>query len=729
VALLRSRASLALAATATLAATTFSTVPVTAAAAAPAHRSSGGSEFTLITGERVLETSDAAGRTQFSVVSGGGADAPVFVYRIGTARYFIDSEALRFVGRELDPALFDGALTAGGTRSGIPVVVHWRGASAPSMPWLVDRHAVAAGVTRGVVTASSGAVFRAALAREPASSRGSWTGPLSGVDHIGPASGVTTPPRESPLFKQFTLTIDGINSAGHPDTGDALIIVNTDNASKFSNFAVWDAGVIKLSVPTGHYSLFGQFIHFAKSGAASLSLVVMDVTVQGNTTAAMDARTATSQVSVATPRATSSGSGNVLWQRIDALDTGGVAAGVSWSIGLGSPPFRVYVSPSPAPQVGTQGWVVSFHLDSSPAALLPYTYDLQFGSVGAILAVQRYTVAASQLASIDTRYFSDVPNRLTGEIRSAFFPWQVFGGGIFDTFAAPSRRTEYVMALSDLVWSQAVVEDLNDFAGFFTDSNRLFRPGERATAEWGRAPSGPGVQVSTGAAAGLQTCPVCLENNTLEFNIYPFADSPPGHVGVPNTGAPGVTETDTATLTRDGVTIASGSDPVGPIPVPSGPAHYVVTYHVSMSAPWWTLSTATSTTWHFSTPQSLAGTPPAGWTCFSGLSARCSVVGLMFPDYQLPVGLLNQMPAGAVSFHLGIEHVLGAAIPIGQASVSVSFDGGVTWHGAQVSPHGGGFTVVYQNPPGPGDASLRLHVTDANGGVLDQTIINAYAIS
>jgi sulfate adenylyltransferase subunit 1 (EFTu-like GTPase family) len=52
------------------------------------------------------------------------------------------------------------------------------------------------------------------------------------------------------------------------------------------------------------------------------------------------------------------------------------------------------------------------------------------------------------------------------------------------------------------------------------------------------------------------------------------------------------------------------------------------------------------------------------------------------------------------------------------------------WTAAHVAANpAGGFTVSYTNLPGASTASLRIHVVDADGGVLDQTIINAYAIA
>jgi len=722
---IRSRTSLACAATTVLlAASAVTASRVTAAAPASTFRPAATTEFTLITGERILETQGAGGRPEFAIASLGAA---VFTYQVGAARYFIDSAAMPFVGSELDPTLFEQAASAGGA---VAVVVDWHGHAAPRLPWLLEQRTIAAGVTGGLITATSGAALRSALVQEPASARGAWAGALSGVDRISSTAGATTPARQSPLFVQYTLTVDGIDGAGRPDTGDSVNILNTDSIEKFNGFAFWSRGVIKVSVPTGHYSLFGEFFAGGKTGGATLQFVIVNITVAANATVVMDARDATSAVSEATPLPTASGSGGIIWQRTDAAQAGSFAAGALWSIGGGSGTVRVYVSPTPAPKYGTQGWAVDYHLDSPASASSEYTYDLAFGSLGAIAARQRHVVTRAQLATVDTRYFSDVSDRLSAASRSGFLPWQALSVSEFDPLIAPVERTEYVLAGPDLSWGDTVVQDYTDFAGFVSDSFRQFAAGEPASEDWGRGPSGPSVAVDTGVVAPLQACPVCLEDNTLEFLIYPFGDNPPGHFGSPNEGAPGVTETDSAILERDGVTLISGTDPLGPVPVPPGPGHYVLSYSVAMSAPWWTLSTSTTTTWRFSTPRSLAGAPPAGWACFSGSSTGCSVVGLMFPDYEVPVSMLNQMASGPVSFTLGIDHVLGATIAVRQATVSVSFDGGATWHAAHVSSNGtGGFTVGYQDPPGPGAASLRIHVTDADGGVLDQTIVNAYGIS
>ena len=57
------------------------------------------------------------------------------------------------------------------------------------------------------------------------------------------------------------------------------------------------------------------------------------------------------------------------------------------------------------------------------------------------------------------------------------------------------------------------------------------------------------------------------------FAISPFGDNPPGHYGGPNFPGPGLSETDSYTLLRDGATVSTGPDPLFvSVPIASGPA-------------------------------------------------------------------------------------------------------------------------------------------------------------
>jgi hypothetical protein len=60
-----------------------------------------------------------------------------------------------------------------------------------------------------------------------------------------------------------------------------------------------------------------------------------------------------------------------------------------------------------------------------------------------------------------------------------------------------------------------------------------------------------------------------------------------------------------------------------------------------------------------------------------------------------------------------------------RVSVSVSFDGGKTWHHTRVSGHGGGYAAAFTAPPGA-LVTQRASAADAAGGTVTETIASAY---
>ena len=68
-------------------------------------------------------------------------------------------------------------------------------------------------------------------------------------------------------------------------------------------------------------------------------------------------------------------------------------------------------------------------------------------------------------------------------------------------------------------------------------------------------------------------------------------------------------------------------------------------------------------------------------------------------------------------------------VPVTQAGVQVSFDGGKTWQQAQVRPLGGGrFHASFTAPPSA-TVSLRSTARDSAGNGLAETILGAYQTS
>jgi hypothetical protein len=79
--------------------------------------------------------------------------------------------------------------------------------------------------------------------------------------------------------------------------------------------------------------------------------------------------------------------------------------------------------------------------------------------------------------------------------------------------------------------------------------------------------------------------------------------------------------------------------------------------------------------------------------------------------------------------HLEVGHLQAAkASQVTAASVSVSFDGGKTWHRATVTGAGGSYTAAFTAPAGA-KVTLRAKAADAAGGSVAETITNAYQIA
>ena len=83
-------------------------------------------------------------------------------------------------------------------------------------------------------------------------------------------------------------------------------------------------------------------------------------------------------------------------------------------------------------------------------------------------------------------------------------------------------------------------------------------------------------------------------------------------------------------------------------------------------------------------------------------------------------------PAGQQVLRLEVGHLQAAkASKVTMASVSVSFDGGKTWHWVTVTGTGGSYTAAFTAPAGA-KVTLRTKAADAAGGSVAETITNAY---
>src|SRR5262249_35069437 len=152
-----------------------------------------------------------------------------------------------------------------------------------------------------------------------------------------------------------------------------------------------------------------------------------------------------------------------------------------------------------------------------------------------------------------------------------------------------------------------------------------------------------------------------------------------------------------------------------------------------------TSSAADRTVWSWRSAHVAGGTLPVGWTCkptTRSVNRSCAPGPMMALAYGVAgLGRGGRAPpraprprpsAGRQVLHLSVGHLqLAKAAAVTKASVSVSFDGGKTWHPAQVSGHAGHYTAVFTASAGA-LVTLRTHAADGAGGSVTETITSAY---
>jgi hypothetical protein len=113
--------------------------------------------------------------------------------------------------------------------------------------------------------------------------------------------------------------------------------------------------------------------------------------------------------------------------------------------------------------------------------------------------------------------------------------------------------------------------------------------------------------------------------------------------------------------------------------------------------------------------------------CTLGRTHSRAVQPLLTLRYRVAgMGLNGSASPGQQMVRLSIGHLqLTKATPITSVAVSASLDGGKTWHPARVTGSGTSYAAAF-NAPGRAMVTLKTTATDAAGGSITQTIINAY---
>ena len=621
------------------------------------------------------------------------------------------------------------------------------------------------GLATGYLTASSARLFGTALARQFAAdhSLGSFgrDGMFAGGASVSLAGTVPVRGRQAsslvqatgPRLVMHTLTVTGTDLAGGPDTGDFVMVVNVDNSSRFFEGATFQHGTVKMSVPAGHYWAAGVFTDASHSGGppAQRMVILPQFTVARDATVGVDERTATSKITVATPKPSR------------ALDTNfnvlrpGAAGPSSYADISGQGQAALYVSPTTRrPTAGKLQALTSWiRLFPTGATGVPYQYYLEhLDDSGLLSTSQHYVVRPGTLATEHARFYSDIPGTgfaffigVPSTLANEPMAFDVTGNRV----RLAGRQTQYFTAGSAPVvweeWEQALSSADGQLGPF-----REFRPGEQATGDWGAFPLHPAPNVNlVGAVAGDQDLAPSLisasrSGDTLTLDLSPFSDST-GNTGTRLTGAndPGSRVTGRYEIDEDGTKIASGN-PVGAgiafgdfhttAALGSKPSMIRFTLDAAITGANYPLSSATHTVWTWRSTHEAGATVPPGWACrwvsaAPHLRGRdCTAEPMMTLGYRVAgLGLDGSVAAGRQSVGIRVGHLqLAAAARITAVAMQVSFDGGKTWRAATVTGSGGAYRAAFTAAAGS-YVTLRVTAADAAGGRICETITRAYKIA
>jgi len=654
----------------------------------------------------------------------------------------VPADALPFLGRGLDPALFSLAALRRAEHGGaLPVRVSYRG-PVPSLPGVTITHA-AAGTADGFVTARSAARFGAALHRQFLADHDRAAYGTDGLFGRGVSialAGVPVPAPVRPRFVMHTLTIHATSLAGRPDNGDAVFLTSADDVRRIGGSAVFRHGVARVSVPAGRYWATGLF-----SDRHTLGTVFapqFTVRAHGPQPQVLIAgQSATSAVRVSTPRPAVM---NVLsFTAIWRGRTGPPRVFGDNLIGGLNGPHAFRFAVSPASFAGETGHLQTFtqvQLSSPRGAGQPYFYKLDFPGLPDRVPAQHYTVQPASLATVTENYAQDRPS--TGH-------WGVVGGTVPETCCVvsllqpqrlPGQRTQYLTADPSVLWAGLYVEFGRSFAGGQTGTLRPYRPGEVTTEDWNWYPLHPAPRVNEAGPAGgpgPQLPSAGRAGDALSLAVAPFSDSTPGHAGSVLAPDPTSTRTERYEVDQDGARLASGDASKG-IPLvrlSPGPSRVRFTLSARRTGPHYILSPASTTTWQWRSQRDPSAAVPPPWACRAGsrnhpaLTRRCAVQPMMTLAYQV-AGLTRDGAArpGRQQIGLTAGHLQLAADPaVTRAAVAVSFDDGKTWEHAKVTPGAaaGQYTASFTAPAGA-FVTLRTSAADAAGGSVTETISRAY---
>ena len=418
----------------------------TSAAPLPANTSVG-HVVTLVTGERVMLSRSVTDVPTAAIVrtadSGPAAQLKVVTLRGHT--YVIPASAMAYLGRTLDPRLFDvTAMQRAGYADRIPLAITFKPGTKPSLPGVTFTK-IGAGTARAYVTQDSARTFGAALADQAITdSLAGWPatdalfGSVTGIAPVFPAPGGVTP-----NFPQSTLIIDGISKTGGPMRFAFGVLFDAEDGRKFARVR-----------PHGQRAGAGE------RAARHLHRPVrrLRVRCRRERDGPRDRGDRLRRHGAPRPHGDRFArcDDDTLAHDAEALDRPGpldvghderrgtpLHVRVGWELGNGA---TIRFTPTPPPTVGTlrldTRWI---KIDpSTPGGA--YEYDASFSEQG-IPADQSRTLGGPAAAfTVDSTYGATAPLALGGAGRFIFVPHSNFASATYYLTPFPLHRVEYVYA-------------------------------------------------------------------------------------------------------------------------------------------------------------------------------------------------------------------------------------------------------------------------------------------
>ena len=658
---------------------------------------------TLITGDQVSVHTSANGKPTFSTRPAAGSGGFVS-YQDGTGdRYVIPAVALPYLGRQLDPSLFDVSALIRDGLTGNP--------------------------TSG--TAVTAALHKRIGADIAAGHHAGASGLPDGLAGISRAGNGAPGPVVRPSFPLHILQIDATDVTGQPAADLIVQLVNTDSSAHEDGLVPVVNGIGRIAVPAGNYAALTSFADFdAQGNVSALRLVTAtDFTVADAptvSTVALDERTATSALSGTTPRPTIADVSTANVVRIDA--TGAYSGSASLS-NAGFPTAKVFVNPQVAAKIGALHYVAQW----GGAATRPadgYRYDLASGGADDIPADQTIVGRSDQVATVHEHLFADPAGGIDGSLLTAALDPLLVNGfdevGVLRTM--PADFIDYLGTADGGEWIQ---EDNTPNGVVLQGDPHTYAAGHEYSVDWARGPLAAGLTQWT---TPKQFCDACTAGNTLSLGTPIVRDTVPDHAGFYGFFVPVSTHftlyrDDTKLFDQDGF---FGAAVTG---IPATPSTYRGVLNVDLSgAKTFSQSTRTHTEITVTYTPTASDSPlPTTDTCAGQTPGTpCQILPALTLDYRLATDETNTSHSPVQTMGLRVGHVsyngVGSHSPIRSVTVASSFDNGQTWQPASIFGFDGHYVAVWPNEAG-GSPELRVTATDAAGGAITQTITNAYTIA